>query len=698
MTHSIVAEELELLDGVNRLLAESPEAPPPSEAPIIAELQRLREQLITRRESKDAVSLNEQWHRQNSLLQQLRASRSAPKVDPRSPYFGHLQLRENGQVRDLCLGRATCIRRGVRIVDWRNAPVSRLFYRYAQGEEFEEEIAGRLRVGEVVARRSVTIRERLLERVEAPEGSFAIKPEAPDGWERVHGEAARLSGGAGSALRAHSPEVGESGRLGVDSAGVRRRVDKRLPEITGLIDPTQFSLITRPKPGFLAIRGAAGSGKTTVALHRIAYLAYDDPEIDSKRTLFVVFSPGLRNYVSHVLPALGVDAVAIRTWHEWASQQRRRHFPALPKTQRHDAPAVVQRLKLHPALSAALAEQVEQVEGPATAEQALDDWASVLVHAELLERAFDRRGADDGRRSAIASFVDWNRRRLDELFGWLAGDADGERDAALEPEDDALLLRAWQLRVGPLQGAKRALRYRHVVVDEVQDFAPVEVQVLLDTLDEDRSLTLAGDAQQHIVSGGGFTSWSAFLQELGVPGAEVDTLRVSYRSSQQIMDFSARVLGDLREAELPMRATRDGPPVEVFRFTAPGACVGFLSDALRRLADEEPLASVALLTPSPEVSDEYFAGLSGSDVPRLRRVENQEFGFMPGIEVTEIEQVKGLEFDYVIVVDASAAQFPNSPLARRRLHVAATRAIHQLWVTCVGTPSPLVAFLDGATG
>jgi DNA helicase IV len=45
----------------------------------------------------------------------------------------------------------------------------------------------------------------------------------------------------------------------------------------------------------------------------------------------------------------------------------------------------------------------------------------------------------------------------------------------------------------------------------------------------------------------------------------------------------------------------------------------------------------------------------------------------------------------VIVVDATASEFPNSSVARRRLHVAATRAIHQLWVTCVGVPSPLVA-------
>ncbi|HJO24796.1 MAG: 3'-5' exonuclease [Myxococcota bacterium] len=695
MTHSIVSEELDLLGRVNRILAESPEAPPPSEAPIIEELRRLRELLISRQESKDAVSLNEQWHRQNSLLEQLRTSRSAPKVDTRSPYFGHLQLRENGQIRDLCLGRATCIRRGVRIVDWRNAPVSRLFYRYAQGEEYEEEIAGRVRVGEVVSRRTVTIRETLLERIDAPEGTFTMAPEASSGWKRIERETARLAGGEGSALRAHRPKAGDSAELGLDGAGGRRRADKRLPEITGLIDPEQFSLITRPKPGFLTIRGAAGSGKTTVALHRIAYLAYDDPEIDSKRTLFVVFSPGLRNYVSHVLPALGVGAVAIRTWHEWAHQQRLRHFPALPKSQRHDAPSVVQRLKLAPALSVALAEQVARVEGPATAEQAVDDWASVLVQTELLERVFEERGAGDISRDAIASFVAWNRQRLDELFAWQLGDS--ETDAALEPEDDALLLRAWQLRVGPLRAGKRVLRHRHVVVDEVQDFAPLEVQVLLDTLDESRSLTLSGDAQQHIVPGSGFTSWSGFLRELGVPGGEVETLRVSYRSSQEIMDFSARVLGDLRDPELPTQATRSGPPVEFFRFTELGACVSFLSDALRRLSDQEPMASVALLTPSPEVSDEYFEGLTDGDVPRLRRVENQEFGFIPGIEITEIEQVKGLEFDYVIVVDASAGQFPDSPLSRRRLNVAATRAVHQLWVSCVGTPSPLLEAFRGAS-
>jgi DNA helicase-2/ATP-dependent DNA helicase PcrA len=61
--------------------------------------------------------------------------------------------------------------------------------------------------------------------------------------------------------------------------------------------------------------------------------------------------------------------------------------------------------------------------------------------------------------------------------------------------------------------------------------------------------------------------------------------------------------------------------------------------------------------------------------------------------VTEIEQAKGLEFDYVILVDVTAEHFPDTPAARRLLHVGATRAVHQLWLTSVGTPSALVGSL-----
>src|SRR6185436_18366434 len=120
------------------------------------------------------------------------------------------------------------------------------------------------------------------------------------------------------------------------------------------IDPHQFDLITTPSSGFVVIRGTAGSGKTTVALHRIAYLAYDDPRVDSPDTLFLVFSQALRDYVSHVLPALQVTRVQVRTFQDWAAELVRRLFPKLPHARRDGTPGVVHRLKLHPVAMTAL--------------------------------------------------------------------------------------------------------------------------------------------------------------------------------------------------------------------------------------------------------------------------------------------------------------------------------------------------------
>jgi DNA helicase-2/ATP-dependent DNA helicase PcrA len=690
VTHRIVDEELELLARVSDLLASLPAPGSPAEAPLVQELERLREQLVARPDGKDALALREQWHRHASLLRQLRVSSAAPRVDPRSPYFAHLRLLEDGSARDLCLGHATCVEQGVRIVDWRNAPISKIYYRYEQGDDYEEQFAGRLHAGRVEARRSVVIHDAVLERVEAPEGIFTPASGAGAAWRREERRARRLGGGEGVALRAHTPGAGTARRLGGGPDGRALRGDKRLPEITALIDPAQFGLITSASVGFLLIRGAAGSGKTTVALHRIAYLAYDDPAVASEQTLFLVFSAALRRYVQHVLPSLGVHGVAIRTFEEWAREQRRRHFPKLPHEVRIDTPSVVRRLKLHPALGAALEAQVGRVPGAPDVAQALDDWASVLSQARLLAEACERRAPGAFSARELETCAEWGRRRNEELFGWLAGEA--ETQAALDPEDDALLLRAWQLRVGPLLGpGRRPLRYRHVAVDEVQEFAPVEIQILQGCLDERRSLTLAGDAQQLVAESGGFGSWAEMLTQLGVPGAAVDTLRVSHRSTREIMDFAMGVLRELREEDAQPLATRSGPPVETFRFVDRGACVAFLSEALHALARDEPLASVAILTPDEALSELYYEGLAASELPRLRRVAEQDFTFTPGVEVTEIEQAKGLEFDYFVLVEVDAEWFPDSARARRLLHVGATRAVHQLWVTAVGSPSRLLA-------
>ena len=83
----------------------------------------------------------EQMHRIEALSKQ-RGKGETPPVDRKSPYFGHLRLEESGKRRDVLIGARSFVEpgSGVQIVDWRNAPVSRLFYRYEEGDSYEERL------------------------------------------------------------------------------------------------------------------------------------------------------------------------------------------------------------------------------------------------------------------------------------------------------------------------------------------------------------------------------------------------------------------------------------------------------------------------------------------------------------------------------------------------------------------------------
>ena len=673
-TPPIVAEEEALLADIRTRLLENPlGARQTSELDVVTEIRRLQEQLGTAKE-EDKAAMFQQIDHLASLLDQIRKQAERAEVDPDSPYFAHMRLSEDGRDRDVFLGRATRLSHGIRIVDWRNAPISKLFYRYEEGDEYAEEVAERIREGEVKIRRTMHIANGALQRVDAADTTFVLDGEV---WTELSQDAQQLSGGQGAALRAGRRT---NARLG---SGEKLRADKHLPDIAALIDPEQFELITGPDSGVVVLRGAAGTGKTTVALHRIAYLNYAHPHtFVPSRILVVVWGRAMRDYVAHVLPALGVDGVHVTTWERWARNMVKRHFPQLPNQVSDDTPEPVVRVKLHPGVAEALARESKRHPGVRTPEAALEDWGRVLTDKPLLARVM----GDDISPAQLDRAHAWCTSQWNAVHAWWEGDR--EVDARLDPEDDALLLRAWQLRVGPLRSKrKRPLDYAHMVLDEVQDFSPIEVSVLLDTASKNKCVTLAGDTRQHITQHAGFSSWAGFLERIGVASTALNTLAVSYRSTHPVTQFAVSVLED--EAQ-PARTLRDGPPVELFRFSDHGACVAFLARALRRLTDTEALANIALLTPDAATAKLYYDGLMASEVPETRLVENQRFAFKPGIDVVPATEIKGLEFDYVVIVEASAAHWPDTPHHRRLMHVAATRAVHQLWLTSVGTPSSIL--------
>jgi DNA helicase-2/ATP-dependent DNA helicase PcrA len=227
------------------------------------------------------------------------------------------------------------------------------------------------------------------------------------------------------------------------------------------------------------------------------------------------------------------------------------------------------------------------------------------------------------------------------------------------------------------------------MVDEVQDFAPVELAVLLDSTTRERSITLAGDTAQAIAPDHGFSTWSEMLDDLGIPHDRVEPLRVSYRSTREIVDCAMHVLGPLSGDVRPV-APRAGAPVESFMFASAGEASELLAHALKELMRDEPHAAVALIARHPEQARLYYEALAAAEVPSLRLVAAQDFSFRPGIDVTDVRQTKGLEFDIVVLLEVTEESYPANDHARRMLHVAMTRAAHQLWVTYTGAPSPLL--------
>ena len=731
------------------------------------ELMALRDEVGEAR-LEDVPALIAQMERLQGVSLERAGRQAALLVDPRSPYFGHLRLRERplGGTREIerevMIGRATFVdpERRLSIVDWRDAPVSELYYRYSEGSDYEERFGDREVEGDILVRRTVTIEEGRLHRVAAPQGIFTRLDDGA--WRVTDPPEHELAGGEGTAVRPESPAPpGVRGVLGAASGGRMQRLDRHLPEIAALIDPRQFELITSPQSGVVVIQGGAGSGKTTIGLHRMAYLTYAAPgRFDPHRMLVCTHGSALAAYISQVLPALGVHGVPVMTFGAWAERELRRAIPWLKPRIVEEGPAAVLRVKSHPALLVEIerrARDSRAAGGKRVSRTVIDLWAELCTdlprlrelvcndpqapiaesdvtecHRFMTERVAAVMESDPRTREvapkperrrggprkennpkleqvdvmvgarlkayeALASAdraVDSSKRddRTDDddidpdanIRGetGIDGAATVSREAELDLPDVALLLRANQL----LRGAKHGLC--HLFVDEAQDLSPLELSVLIEGTTADRSITLAGDTAQRLYLDNGFRDWRTVLEQLGLGHVAVEPLRIAYRSTRQILQLASHAMGKL--AGPPPHAPRSGAPVEAHRFPGAGAAVGFLAEALRPLFHREPRATVAILARHPEQADRYYAGLRRAEVPSLRRIRAQDFSFRPGIEVTEIRQVKGLEFDYVILVDVNASTFGTDDESRHLLHIGATRAAHQLWLVVTGAPSALV--------
>ncbi|MBU8898093.1 DNA helicase [Corallococcus sp. H22C18031201] len=685
---ALIAEEEALLERVRQAIGLARQAAAGRALDtrgLVAQLQVLRDDASTAHEA-DLPHIFTQMNEARALME-----RQTPVTlpDPQAPYFAHLRLEGVTGERDYLLGRTTFadVSAGVRVIDWRFAPVARVFYGYEEGDAYEESFGDRISEGTVTARRLVVIERGVLTRVSV---GARVLERAPEGaWRRAGmGAAALLAGGTGKAARPEFLGVGKGQALSADAFGV-----------TALLDAEQYEAVSTGADEPLLVLGSAGSGKTTVALHRLAKIAFDAPaKYPPARTQVIVPEEGLARLSRRLLAPLGLGRVSVQTLEAWSLATARSVFSVPGIKLAPETPALVSRLKRHPALRRALAARVGVPKKSTSV--TLDRLRTRLTDA-YMDRRFLESVVTAARGelplTAIEETLEHTKLQLAVPLSRALKDydpeslvtVDGKSIEADTPDalaetldlDDLPILMFLKGQHGPL-GADRVA---HIVLDEAEDFSLFELYVVGQLLGEGRSCTLAGDEMQQTTSG--FAGWSAALGELDIRDAATCRLQVSYRCPKPVVTLAQHVLGPLAPAA-PARPGRDGAPVGFHHFPDEAQTWLFLGDALRDLVLREPHASVGVIASSRDAAESFYRVIA--DMPWARLVRDGEFSFEPGVDVTDVDNVKGLEFDYVLLPDVTARAYPSEDDARRRLHVAVTRTSHQLWVLSSGVRSPLV--------
>jgi hypothetical protein len=413
----------------------------------------------------------------------------------------------------------------------------------------------------------------------------------------------------------------------------------------------------------------------------------------------IVPEEGLARLSRRLLQPLGVGQTQVKTLDAWAHDLSRQVFGDPVPRVCMDAPALVSSMKRHPALYDAMRDRFGAMKPDNMVLKKLKRRLADLFSDKSFLGSVVAASGGGLPRSAIEetvrhtmlqlaepgekqlrSIVDPEMKRaVDNRAVWEA--TPEELAGTIDVEDLPILLFLRAYGAG-LAGHTSA----HLVLDEAEDFALFELFVIGKLLGDPRSVTLAGDEAQQTASS--FAGWPRSLDTLGVGAPLTCRLAVSYRCPRPVTELARKILGPLAPAT-EAKASREGVPVGRFDFPSEQQAELFVAGAVRDLIEHEPRASLAVLAHDADTARRCYELIR--ELPEVRLVLHGDFSFDPGIDVTDVDNAKGLEFDYVVVPDASAEAYPMTDDARRRLHVAVTRTSHQLWLVSGGAPSPLLS-------
>lgn len=622
----------------------------------------------------------------------------------KSPYFARIDFKfdDEDTFEKIYIGRSSLknlTTHELYIYDWRS-PIASVFYRFLTGPVFYDAPSGRIN-GEVNLKRQFEISCGNLEYF------FDADVQIVDEFLRQL---------------------------------LSKNTSSKMKTIIETIQKEQDIVIRDMENDLMMVQGVAGSGKTSIALHRAAYLMYQDLQVKLSANNIIIISPNslFEQYISDVLPELGESNVVSMVFEEIITKlfpnvhlQSRNQFlenlitsPEYRKVikssiefktsrrflemidrfisdlpQRwiafedvyYDNKCIVSkdimRYKISGRAETPLGMKLKQLE------------TFILESVNAAQKKRLSKAQESLIKEEIKKFTELNISDLyrqlfldKEYFYSLADDLEHNEymeeileftqenlDSNLLHYDDAAVLAYLHLKI---YGTNDYKSIKQVVIDEAQDYYPLQFEIF-NLLFPNSKFTILGDMNQTLGKQENLSLYDQISSILNKKKSSLVTMDKSFRCTNEILNYSLKFI----EHNPGIKSfNRQGDAPEIHAASDPSALSGMILKEVNTCM-EKGYRSIGLICKSERNALRLFDSLK--DKIDLQLIKNESVADLHGVFIIPVYMSKGLEFDAVLICDTDALNYNNED-DKNLLYIACTRALHRLNLFCPGDMSPLL--------